>query len=404
MEQLVEEMAARAGALLKSYVSHKPAGSGQDYRELQETAFEGILKLSSKCAGPVNVVARLLARPGEAIYNDAGGMVVGNNPFQVAWLSKTTQDAHLAAIGRISKKLAVPREPMIVFEGNMPANISNNPILARFMHAPFTNDNPAKQPPYAWLGEAVTIKDPTAVIFNRQNGVNLLMVGQQDFAMSGIVSAALLSLLVQLSPKAAKCIVLDGSPADSLMSTSLRRIDLHFPQRCRCVLANQVADVIAKLANELQNRMEDNKADNCSQFLFITGLQRFRMLYRKEDDWNMREESCKTCDKQLADILREGPAHGIHTIICADTFNTVEKVVDRQTLREFNNRVLFQMSASDSSNLIDSPVANQLGFQRVLFYNEEHGIFEKFRFYAPPDATWLKTILSAVLDLKTEIE
>ena len=94
----------------------------------------------------------------------------------------------------------------------------------------------------------------------------------------------------------------------------------------------------------------------------------------------------------MADILREGPATGIHTIICADTFNTVEKVVDRQTLREFNNRVLFQMSASDSSNLIDSPVANQLGFQRAIFYNEEHGILEKFRFYAPPDEQWLKSI------------
>ena len=222
-----------------------------------------------------NVVARLLARPGEAIYNDAGGMVVGNNPFQVAWLAKTTQDEYLANIQHISKKLVLSHEPMIVFEGNIPASISNNPILARFMQAPFTNDNPAKQPPYAWLGEAVTIKDPTAVIFNRQNGANLLMIGQQDFAMAGIVSSALLSLLVQLSPKAAQFIVLDGSPADSLISTSLKRIDSHFPQRCRFVPANQVADVIAELASELQNRLENNSPDNPSQFLFISRLAAF---------------------------------------------------------------------------------------------------------------------------------
>jgi len=31
-------------------------------------------------------------------------------------------------------------------------------------------------------------------------------------------------------------------------------------------------------------------------------------------------------------------------------------------MREFDNRVLFQMSAADSSNLIDSPIANKLGF------------------------------------------
>ena len=33
-----------------------------------------------------NTAARLLTRPGEAIYNDANGMMEGNNLFQVVWL------------------------------------------------------------------------------------------------------------------------------------------------------------------------------------------------------------------------------------------------------------------------------------------------------------------------------
>ena len=58
-------------------------------------------------------------------------------------------------------------------------------------------------------------------------------------------------------------------------------------------------------------------------------------------------------------------------------------------MREFDNRVLFQMSASDSSNLIDSPLANKLGFHRALFYSEEQGTNEKFRPYALPSPEWL---------------
>ena len=50
----------------------------------------------------------------------------------------------------------------------------------------------------------------------------------------------------------------------------------------------------------------------------------------------------------------------------------VERTLDRASLREFDNRVLFQMSASDSSNLIDSPLANKLGANRALAYSEEH--------------------------------
>src|SRR5947208_4572800 len=35
--------------------------------------------------GDNNAAARLLTRPGEAIYNDQGGLVEGNSPFQIAW-------------------------------------------------------------------------------------------------------------------------------------------------------------------------------------------------------------------------------------------------------------------------------------------------------------------------------
>jgi hypothetical protein len=66
--------------------------------------------------------------------------------------------------------------------------------------------------------------------------------------------------------------------------------------------------------------------------------------------------------------------------------------MDRTATREFDNRILFQMSAADSSNLIDSPAANKLGFFRAMAYSEEQGVIEKFRPYALPDAEWLARI------------
>jgi hypothetical protein len=50
------------------------------------------------------------------------------------------------------------------------------------------------------------------------------------------------------------------------------------------------------------------------------------------------------------------------------------------------------MSAADSSNLIDSPMANKLGFHRALVFSEELGVMEKFRPYALPPKAWLETI------------
>ena len=59
-------------------------------------------------------------------------------------------------------------------------------------------------------------------------------------------------------------------------------------------------------------------------------------------------------------------------------------------MRELDHRVLFQMSANDSSNLIDSPAANKLGANRALSYSEEQGVMEKFRPYGFADKAWLE--------------
>jgi S-DNA-T family DNA segregation ATPase FtsK/SpoIIIE len=48
------------------------------------------------------------------------------------------------------------------------------------------------------------------------------------------------------------------------------------------------------------------------------------------------------------------------------------------------------MSAADSSHLIDSTSANQLGFHRALLYSEEQGGIEKFRPYAEITDAWLE--------------
>jgi hypothetical protein len=58
-------------------------------------------------------------------------------------------------------------------------------------------------------------------------------------------------------------------------------------------------------------------------------------------------------------------------------------------MREFEMRVLFQMSVADSSNLIDTPLAAKLGMHRALYYSEEQGRLEKFRPYGLPSEEWL---------------
>src|SRR5207248_5114983 len=51
-----------------------------------------------------NSAARLLSRPGEAIYNDANGLVEGNNPFQVVWLPDERREEYLHRIQELDRQ------------------------------------------------------------------------------------------------------------------------------------------------------------------------------------------------------------------------------------------------------------------------------------------------------------
>jgi hypothetical protein len=94
----------------------------------------------------------------------------------------------------------------------------------------------------------------------------------------------------------------------------------------------------------------------------------------------------------LAEIVRDGPLVGIHVLVTADSATNLGRSIDRNALREFSSRVLFQVSATDSSTLIDSPSASKLGPQRALLHREDAGTQEKFRPYAFPSGSWIAKV------------
>lgn len=339
-----------------------------------------------------NIAARNLSRPGEAIYNDAGGQISGNSPFQVAWLPDQVRDQYLAELP--ATPTDQPAEAMIVFEGSEPADIRENKTLMQWIqHRPETDISGA---PVLWLGAPLAIKTPTSVTLRRQSGAHLLMVGQRDDMALHLISAAWLSLAAQQPSQQARFIVLDGSTSDSPLAGHLNEVAEWVSQETTLVPWRDVETALADLTAELHRRLNDEASSHPSIVLMIYGLQRYRMLRRHEDSFGFSldndDSAPASADANLAELLREGPAVGIHVITWADTLTTLERTFDRATLREFDHRVLMQMSANDSSNLIDSTAANQLGFHRALLYSEEQGGIEKFRPYALLDLEWLKAV------------
>ena len=237
--------------------------------------------------GDNNGAARLLSRPGEAIYNDAGGAVEANSPFQVAWLSDELRETLLRRVADRAAADGMDLPPTVVFEGSVAATLGDNAELQQALR---TGEPPRRG--VAYLGEAVAIKPPTHAALRRQAGGNLLVVGQQEDNVVATLAAALVSLALtdtfrgedgDAGARPAAFRVLDGTPADSPLAGKLREAADALDVDAEFVDFRALPDVMADLANELRDRLDPSAPARPSVYFIINGLQRFRALQHDSD-------------------------------------------------------------------------------------------------------------------------
>jgi hypothetical protein len=70
---------------------------------------------------------------------------------------------------------------------------------------------------------------------------------------------------------------------------------------------------------------------------------------------------------------------GIHLCIWSDSAATLSRWLSRGSIRDIEIRVLGQMSANDSNQLIDSNQANRLDRNVMLVHDDADGKATKFR-------------------------
>ncbi len=315
-----------------------------------------------------NTAARLLGRPGEAIYNDANGRLEGNHPFQVVWLPDEQRNQYLQEILRQSDETQRNDPPAIVFEGHAAAELAENADLRRLIEVGPSRKSPP--PPRVWLGAPIEIKEPTSITFRRQGGTNLLIIGQSRETARGLLSSCLLSLAAthmratadQPTRRAQFC-VLDGERAEHIPSAFADALQPYLSLPLHTAGPVQVHQALEDIAETVDQRLANPEVPHESVYIVIHDLARFRELQPTADEFGLGgfgEAAEATCASQLTKILRNGPAVGIHTLVWADCYHTVSRWLDRQALRDFGQRVLLQMSATDSSHLMDSAAAAQL--------------------------------------------
>jgi hypothetical protein len=308
-----------------------------------------------------NDATRLLTRPGDAVYNDQAGLAAGNSPFQVCWLSDEQEAGQLKPLAaRASAAGWKPAQPPVFFEGSAPSDLT---------------EAPASTAADIWVGQSSSLTGAAVVPLPESAGGNLLIVGQNREAAAATCAALVLGLAGATRTTApARIVALDGEEATgpfAALTTSLAPLVTRHGGK-------EAATLLADLAGLLARRQSDEEPDRRPVLLLVFALQRLRAL-RPDDDLGFGGDSGKKPSDLLAELLANGPEYGIHVVVWCDALASVQRGLGRRALREFDARILFQMAAADSSELIDDDGASRLGLHTALLAVESDGRREKFR-------------------------
>ena len=300
-----------------------------------------------------NPAARLLSRPGEAIYNAASGLVEGNNLFQVARFSEEDRDERLKLVGNIARDSGKPIPVPIVFEGNELAQLADCRKLQELLGR---KDWPAKKGVELLLGEPIAIRDPITARIRRQSGSHLLILSRDEAEGVGMCVASIVSILAQQAPEIARIFIADFTLADSEWAERAEEIEQFFPHKPKVLsMQREVAKTTKIIADEVKRRIEA-PPEQSSIYFVLQGMQRIKLLRADDQSFSYAEQTGREWKEIYANdesaspaelfslILREGPEVGVHVIAWCDTYANAERVLDSRAMSNFGLRAGAVMS------------------------------------------------------------
>ncbi|MEM6690325.1 MAG: FtsK/SpoIIIE domain-containing protein [Planctomycetota bacterium] len=314
-----------------------------------------------------NTAAKLLSKPGEAIYNDAGGLIEGNQPMQVAMLE--TEDHHSMLRNLAGRDMELTQfGDCVVFAGNRPVSWSEE-----LSEVVIKNHPVADGAAVGLLGEPIEIGPPLGLVLERRPGRNVLLVAEVRMAAGAV--GALVSTMA-MADSCLEVLHLQGARADDrFLDPWLERLTV----KTKTVDARESAAEMVKVAEEVRRRT-DSDASESTLVVIVESLQNHRDL--KADDaarFSFGTDQSDRGDAAFQTVLSDGPAVGVFVIVTTPSVEIANRWLTRTSMHDLDWRVTGPLSANDSSLLIDSPMATELSTATMLVHDSTDGSTRKFR-------------------------
>lgn len=268
-----------------------------------------------------------ITKPGEGIYNARGGLSEGNQRFQSAYAGASKI---LYLINSIKEEVTIhygTDQPFrrYIYDGEQTASIADNPVIA---HGGLIVDDKVCE---IFVGEpSALVESHTSYKLSRQNGSNVLIVGEDEAASLSILYHSLEQAMGQ-SNKKAEFYICDKTNVDSNNYGILQRLTKH-PNTNYCEDDIAVEQIITALFERLDRR---KKGEEERERTILVLADAFNVRSMRKSGYNI-----PTITQSLQAILRDGPAFGIHTLIAFKSYSNFSQLFDAtNTVQDFDIRI-----------------------------------------------------------------
>ena len=397
-----DQLGRRAGQLIEQLVQEGPeqgvhvvlaarAGGSEDelgpvQRTLERLPLDAVGTRVVLPAPPA-VVDRIAPRddegavptvpPGEALVCTGPPGAGRARPVRLVEVSSRDRYRLLRGVREVATARGIDRRPQI-HDGAAATRLELSPLHRLLQHP---EQRGQRRVPRLWLGEPVTLGDPVEVLLRRQDGANLLVVGEDGAAAVGMVLAALTSgVLVHGS--AIRFDVLDFTPLESGLTEAAQAFSEHWAVAVE--RRRNLAKVLDRSHRLIQDRHAAGQFDQAPAVLVLAGVDRARDLGGGAAGPGELDPA-----EQVGTLLRDGPEVGVHVVATTASLEGFERRLGTAALREFALRVATPMDAEESEVLLDSSAAEGLRPHQALLHDEDWGRLVRFRPYLPAPVSWL---------------
>jgi hypothetical protein len=336
-----------------------------------------------------NDAGRFLTMHGEGILNRSGGAVEANERFRAALLAEEDRITRLRLLRQKADLMGFARYPT-VFEGNSSVPLESIQV-SLFREELAASGTAAIR---LRVGVSMAIAGLADIEVKRESGANVLAVIRDDdtdgigvLPKAGAAYGLLAAAVASAAQSRATIDIIDFMSVDD----GLDQILEPFLDRARVTLRRRraFAPLLEELANEVQNRLDDDDSFRPARLAFLFGIHRAREL---DADIGSLDADSAVSDA-LEKVMRDGPEVGVHVWLWADSVTGVSRRLSSRMMRECSWRVAGKMSKDDSLSFIATEQAGEIRDRQLVLSNDDLGLVTRAISFSVPPRAWFEDLL-----------